>query len=158
MAIKSGVSEGFRSVTPFFTCKNCSAAIDFYKQAFGAEEVARLNAPDGRVMHAELKIGDSIFMLNDEFDRSTCKSPQALGGTTGGLHIYVSDVDAAFDRAIEAGGTVKMPVADMFWGDRYGQFVDPFGHIWSIATQKEELTLQQIEERAKEVFQRMKVA
>jgi uncharacterized glyoxalase superfamily protein PhnB len=158
MAMRTGVPEGFHSVTPFLTCKNCSAAIDFYKRAFGAVELERINSPDGQVMHAELRIGDSIFMLNDEFDQSECKSPQALGGTTGGLHIYVPDVDAAFERAVKAGGTVKMPIADMFWGDRYGQFVDPFGHVWSIATRKEELTSLEIEERARECFQKIKAA
>jgi PhnB protein len=138
--------------------RNAAKAIEFYKQAFGAEEVMRLNAPDGKVMHAELRIGDSVIMLSDEFEMSTCKSPQALGGCTANLHIYVSDVDAAFDKAVRSGATARMPVADMFWGDRYGQLLDPFGQVWSLATQKEQLTPQEVEKRAREFMAKMNAA
>ena len=156
MANVKPVPDGYHTLTPGFTVKNAAAAIEFYKKAFGAEEIFRMNSPDGKVAHAEIRIGDSIFMLNDEFDMPGCaRSPQSLGGTTFGLFIYTTEVDAAFERAVKAGAEVRMPVQDMFWGDRYGQLADPFGHIWSIATHKEDLTPQQIEERAKEFYAKM---
>jgi PhnB protein len=158
MASKPGIPQGFHSVTPGITIRNAAKAIEFYKQAFGAEEMMRLSAPDGKVAHAELRIGDSVIMISDEFEISPCRSPQTLGGTTTSLHIYVPDVDAAFDRAVNAGATSRMAVADMFWGDRYGQVIDPFGQVWSLATQKEQLTPQQVEKRAQEFFAKMHAA
>ncbi len=158
MAVKA-IPEGFHTVTASLTVKNAAAAIDFYKRAFGAEELFRMNSPDGRVAHAELKIGDSIIFLNDEYpEYGFARAPQTLGGTTGGINLYVPDVDAAFDRAIKAGGQSKMPVQDMFWGDRYGNLIDPFGHVWSLATHKEDLTPQQVEQRAKAFYAKMSAA
>jgi len=142
------VPEGFHTVTPHLVIKGAAAAIDFYKRAFGAEVVARMDGPGGTVGHAELKIGDSIIFLADEFPGGPTKSPQTLGGTTASLHLYVPDVDATFQQAISAGGRESMPVTDMFWGDRFGQLHDPFGHSWSVATRKEILTPQETEQRA----------
>lgn len=135
-----GIPEGFHSVTPYLTVKEASKVIQFYKDAFGAIEIERNNSPDGRIMNAVIKIGDSYIMLSDVFHEYDCgvSPPHSLKGTTMMLHIYHENVDAAFDKAIKAGCKVKMPVADMFWGDRYGQLEDPFGHIWSIATHKAE--------------------
>jgi uncharacterized glyoxalase superfamily protein PhnB len=138
--------------------RNAAAAIDFYKRAFGAEELTRMVGPEGKIAHAELRIGDSVLMLNDEFDWGMCKSPQTLEGTTGVLHLYVPDVDAAFEQAVRAGGQVRLPVSDMFWGDRYGDLVDPFGHVWGLATHKEDLTAEEIQERAREWYAKMSAA
>jgi PhnB protein len=149
------IPEGFRSLTPSLTLKNCAAALDFYKRAFGAEEIYVLRSPDGKIAHAELKIGDSILMLGDEFDFGHCRSPQTLGGSTGALHIYIPEVDQAFERAVQAGAEVKTPVADMFWGDRYGVVTDPFGHMWGLATHVEDLSPAEIEERAKDFYAKM---
>ncbi len=150
------IPEGFHTVTPFMTVKNCGQAIEFYKNAFGAEELFRMTSPDGKVAHAEIKVGDSIIMLGDEFPMPGAnKSPQTVGASTGGICLYVPDVDASYDRAVKAGAKPFMPVTDMFWGDRYGNLHDPYGHIWAIATHKEDLTPQQIEERAKEFYAKM---
>lgn len=145
------IPEGFRTVTPHLVVKGAAAALDFYKKAFGAEECIRMPAPDGRIMHAEIKIGDSIVMLADEFPEwgMPPRNPQALGGTSVTLHTYVPDVDASFERASEAGCTVAMPPTDMFWGDRYGKVVDPFGHEWAIATHKVDLSPEEMAEAAK---------
>jgi len=149
------IPEGFHTVTPHLVIKGAAAAIDFYKRAFGAEVVARMDGPGGTMGHAELKIGDSIIFLADEFPQSPCKSPQTLGGTSATLHLYVPDVDAAFKRAVSAGGRETMAVTDMFWGDRFGQLQDPFGHTWSIATRKEILTPQEVETRAQAFWAQM---
>ncbi len=149
------VPEGFHTVTPHLVIKGAAAAIDFYKRAFGAEVVARMDGPGGTVGHAELKIGDSIIFLADEFPGGPCTSPQTLGGSPVSLHLYVPDVDAAFKRATSAGGRETMAVADMFWGDRFGQLQDPFGHNWSIATRKEILTPQEVEQRAQAFWAQM---
>ncbi len=159
MNIEKGIPEGFHTITPNITVKNCAQALEFYKEAFGAEVTFVMNAPDGRVAHAEIKIGDSMIFLNDEFPEmgnSCIASPETLGGrATGGLSLYVPDVDASFDRAVKAGATVRMPVQDMFWGDRYGNVTDPYGHVWAIATRKENLTNQEIEARARDFHARM---
>jgi uncharacterized glyoxalase superfamily protein PhnB len=149
------IPEGFHSVTPHLVVKGAAKAIGFYKKAFGAEEVVRMPAPDGeRLMHAEIKIGDSFVMLADEFpEMGGGKSPEALGGSPVGLMIYVPDVDATFNQAVAAGAKVKMPPTDMFWGDRYSKVTDPFGHEWAIATHKEDLTPEQMSERAAKAFQ-----
>ena len=130
-------------------------AIEFYKQAFGATERGVMKGPDGKVMHAELTIGDSILMLADEFPEYGSMSPLVDGGTGMGLHIYVEDVDSAFDRAVKAGAKVDMPVSDMFWGDRYGKLADPFGHKWSIATHKADLSAEEMERGMKEMMKEM---
>jgi PhnB protein len=148
MNVKS-IPEGYHSVTPYLVVKSASDAIEFYKRAFGAVERYRLNSPDGKsIVHTELKIGDSVFMLADEFtqvDMVGSRSPKSIGGSSVTLHIYTEDVDTVFNQAVAAGATVTMPVTDAFWGDRYGQLMDPFGHIWSIATHKQDLTPEQIE-------------
>ncbi|MGC1452068.1 MAG: VOC family protein [Candidatus Sulfotelmatobacter sp.] len=127
MAVKP-IPEGYHTLTPYLTVRDAVRAIEFYKQAFGAQERGVMKGPDGKVMHAELKIGDSIIMLGDEFPEYGALSPQSTGGAGLGLHIYVDGVDAAFDRAVKAGARVDMPVSDQFWGDRYGKLTDPFGH------------------------------
>lgn len=132
----------FHAVTPHLIIDGCAKAIDFYKKAFGAEEISRLPAPDGKkVMHAMIKIGNSVLMLCDDFPEwGAAKSPKALGQSSVTLHMYVPDADASFKRALDAGATVSMPIADMFWGDRYGIVKDPFGHEWSIATHIKDMT------------------
>ncbi len=138
------IPEGMHSVTPHLVCEGASDAIGFYKAAFGAEELVRIPAPGGKLIHASLRIGDSTIMLVDEFADMGCLGPKALEGSPVTLHLFVADVDAAFARAVAAGATVKMPVADMFWGDRYGMVTDPFGHNWSLATHVRDLTPEQI--------------
>ena len=139
MSVKP-IPDGYHTLTPYMTVRDAKRAIEFYKQAFGAVERGVMNSPDGKVMHAELIIGNSIFMLADEFPEYGSMAPERAGGSGMGLHIYVEDVDAAFDRAVKAGAGVDMPVMDMFWGDRYGKLHDPFGHRWSIATHKADLS------------------
>ena len=134
------IPDGFGTLTPHITVKGARKAIEFYKKAFGAEELVNHAMPDGTVMHASLRIGDSMLMLNDEFPQMGAKGPQSLGGTPVTLHLFVQDVDKAFDRAVQAGAKAIMPVADQFWGDRYGIVSDPFGHQWSIATHKRDVT------------------
>ena len=142
------IPEGYHSLTPSLAVDDAAQAIEFYKHAFGATERARMPAPDGRIAHAELEIGDSVLTLADTFDQSAYRPPKELGGTTGSVLLYVEDVDALVEQAVEAGASVTMPVKDMFWGDRYGQVTDPFGHVWQIATHKEDLTPEQMMERA----------
>jgi uncharacterized glyoxalase superfamily protein PhnB len=146
------IPEGFHTLTPHIVVPDGAAAIEFYKAAFGAQERSRLMTPDGQsLMHAQLKIGDSLLMLAGEFAPHNL-SPKKRGGTSVFLHLYTPDADAAFTRAVKAGCTAKMPVADMFWGDRYGVVEDPFGHQWSLATHKQDLTLEQVNANAKEFF------
>lgn len=128
------------TLTPHLCCANAAAAIDFYKAAFGASEIMRMPGPNGRLMHASLVIGNSILMLHDEMPEWGALGPKNRGGTAVTIHINSPDVDAAFARAVDAGATVKMPVADQFWGDRYGVLIDPFGHEWSIATRVKAMT------------------
>jgi PhnB protein len=141
------IPKGFHGVTPHLTLRGASEAIEFYKKAFGARERSRMPGPDGKVMHAEIQIGDSIVMLADEFPEMGAKSPQTLGGASGSLLIYTRDVDGLFQRAVAAGATVQMPVSDMFWGDRYGKVLDPFGHQWELATHKEDVPRKEMERR-----------
>ncbi|MCW5976611.1 MAG: VOC family protein [Bryobacteraceae bacterium] len=156
MHLAKTTPEGYHTVTPYIVVRSAAEAIEFYKKAFGAEELGRMAGPDGHsVMHAEIKIGDSPIMLADENPQWGALSPQSLGGVAGSLHVYVEDVDAAVERAVQAGATLKMPAADMFWGDRFGKVVDPFGQEWSLATHIEDLTNEEIEQRAKEFFARM---
>jgi len=143
MSVKP-IPDGYHSLTPFLTVRDAARAIEFYKQAFGAQERGVMKGPDGKVMHAELMIGDSIIMLSDEFPEFGSLSPESIGGSGMGLHIYVEGVDAAFDRAIKAGAQVEMPVIDQFWGDRYGKLKDPFGHKWSIATHAKDLSMDEM--------------
>ena len=151
---KNAVPEGFHTVTPQLTLDNAAQAIDWYKTALGAEETSRATGPDGKIMHAELRIGDSRIMLNDAMMGG--KGPKAFGGSPASLWIYVEDCDALFSRAVAAGGTVADgpmgSMADQFWGDRCGTFTDPQGYKWTIATHKEDLTPQEMEKRQAEFF------
>ncbi len=140
------IPEGYRSVNVILTVDDAEKAIDFYKKAFGAEELSRLPMGD-KIGHAELQIGDTRIMLNDEFPDFDNLSPKSRGGTTFGLIIYTNDVDSAFKKAVAAGGTEKMPVEDQFWGDRMGTLTDPFGHKWSIATHVEDVRPEEIPAR-----------
>ena len=145
------IPEGSHTITAGLVVKDARKAIEFYKTAFGAKELDVMLGLDGRsVMHAELKIGDTMIYLGDEFPDMGTVSPQTLGGTPVSLNIYTEDCDAMFKRAVAAGATVKMPLADMFWGDRYGKLTDPFGHQWGIATHKEDVSKQEMEKRGKE--------
>ncbi|MEW6543104.1 MAG: VOC family protein [Nitrospirota bacterium] len=150
------IPAGYHTVTPMLTVREVDKAIDFYKRALGAEERMRFPGPDGKsIMHAEIKIGNSVIMLGEEQPQRGCSGPQTLGGTPVSLYLYVEDVDRAFNRATSAGVTVAMPVADMFWGDRCGTFTDPFGHKWSLATHKEDLSQEEIQKRGAAFFAQM---
>jgi uncharacterized glyoxalase superfamily protein PhnB len=137
---------GYHSVTPAICVRRAAEAIQFYTRAFGATEVERYTGPDGSVMHAEIQIGDSRIMLGEESEQWGAKSPLSTNGNHGSLHIYVDDVDAAFARALAAGATVKYPLENAFWGDRYGKVTDPYGHEWGLATRVRELTPEQMQE------------
>jgi PhnB protein len=143
------IPEGYHTVTPVLAVDDASAAIEFYARAFGARERTRMPAPDGKIAHAELEIGDSVVMLADPFPQATTRSPKQLGGTSVGLFLYVEDVDGFVQRAVDAGATVTMPPDDMFWGDRFGQLSDPFGHQWQVATHVEDVPPEEMAERAK---------
>jgi PhnB protein len=147
---KRPVPEGYYTVTPSLTLDNAPQAIEWYKKALGAEELSRSTGPDGKIMHAELRIGDSRIMLNDAVMGG--KGPKAIGGSPSSLWLYVEDCDALFKRAVGAGAAVKMPVENQFWGDRCGMIDDPHGYSWSIATHKEDLTREEIDKRAAEFF------
>ncbi len=146
MAKVKAIPEGMRSVTPHLICSGAANAIEFYKKAFSATEVMRLHAPDGKVMHAQIRIGDSAVMLVDEFPNMGSGSPKTLKGSPVTLHLFVEDVDAVVAQAVKAGAKLTMPVADMFWGDRYGHLEDPFGHRWSVATHVRDMTPGEIQE------------
>lgn len=146
MAVKA-IPEGYRSITPYLVCKGAAKAIEFYTKAFGAREFMRMPGPGGSVMHAEVKIGDSMVMLADENKDRGALSPETIGGTATSIMFYTDDVDAVFNRAISLGAKSEMPPADMFWGDRMGNLVDPFGHKWGIATHKEDVTPDEMQKR-----------
>jgi PhnB protein len=154
MAVKP-IPEGYHSITPYLAVEDAGKAIDFYKEAFGAEELMRMPGPDGKIAHAEIQIGDSKLMLSDPFEQSSVQPPAERGGTTGSIFLYVDDVDSTFEQATEAGATVTSPLEDMFWGDRFGTVTDPFGHVWSMATHKEDLTEEQMAERSKAAMAEM---
>jgi PhnB protein len=144
------VPDGYHTLTPYLSIRGASDAIAFYKKAFGAEELYRMPMPDGKVGHAELQIGDSRIMLADEFPEMpdvVVRSPQGLGGTTFGLNVYLPDVDARFQRAVEAGAVVKRPVQDQFYGDRSGTVQDPFGHVWTLSTHVEDISPEEMKKR-----------
>ena len=143
------VPDGYHTVSPYLAVEDAATAIDYYKKAFGATERVRMEAPDGKIGHAELEIGDSIVMLADPFPQASTKPPHELGGTSAGVFLYVEDVDAVVKRAVEAGASVTMEVADQFWGDRFGTVTDPFGHVWSVATHVEDVPPAEMAERAK---------
>ena len=140
------VPEGMRSVTPHLVCAGAAAAIEFYKKAFGAVELARLPGPQGKVMHAVIRIGDSAVMLVDEAPEWGMLGPKALKGTPITIHLYVDDADSFVARAVKAGAKVTMPVDDMFWGDRYGKLEDPFGHHWSVGTHVRDVSPEEMQQ------------
>jgi len=146
------IPAGFHSVTPYLICNGAANAIEFYKKAFGAKEVMRMPGPDGRLMHAEIKIGDSHVMIGDEFPQMGATSPATLKGTTVHLFIYSKNVDKTFAQATAAGATVEMPPTNMFWGDRYGKLADPFGHKWSMATHTENVSPKEMQRRSAEAM------
>ncbi|HTU23906.1 MAG TPA: VOC family protein [Pirellulales bacterium] len=150
------IPPGFEGIIPHLVCDGAAEAMDFYKKAFGAEELSRLLAPDGkRIMHAAMRIGSSIFFLVDDFKEycgGKSNSPKGLSGTPVTLHHYVADCDAAIKRAVDAGAAIAMPPADMFWGDRYGMVTDPFGHKWSFATHKKDVAPAELQTAMKEAF------
>jgi PhnB protein len=152
---KTPIPEGFHSVTPSLIVRDAPKAIDFYKRALGAQELVRMAGPDGKIMHAEIKIGNSIIFLGEENPQMNAKSPQTLGGCTCTLNVYVPNVDDVFKQAVSAGGRETMPVADQFWGDRYGALVDPFGYQWGIGTHKEDLSPAEMQQRSQEFFASM---
>ena len=149
------IPDGFHTLTPHIVVSDGAAAMEFYKKAFGAQEMSRLLTPDGKqVMHAQLKIGASMLMLGSDMPPNYL-SPKSRGGTSVLLHLYLTDADTAFDRAVQAGCSIRMPMSDTFWGDRYGVVEDPFGHQWSIATHVKDLTPEQIAANAKALFAKM---
>ena len=149
------IPQGMHSVTPHLICAGAAKAIEFYKQAFGAEEGARLPGPDGRLMHASVKIGDSQVMLVDEMPEWGALGPKSLKGTPVTIHLYVEDVDAFVERAVKAGAKVTMPVADQFWGDRYGKLEDPFGHHWSVATHQRDVSMEEVQNAMRQMAKSM---
>jgi uncharacterized glyoxalase superfamily protein PhnB len=150
------IPDGYHTITPHLTVRDANRALEFYKKAFGAEVLHVAPAPGGKVMHAALKIGDSILMLNDEFpEYGGDRAPTAAAGSGVALHIYLENVDAAFERALSAGATVKMPLMDMFWGDRYGTVIDPFGHKWSLATHNRDMSQEEMQAEQEKAFAKM---
>jgi len=151
------IPQGFHSVTPYLTLNDTARALDFYKRAFGAEELSRMDTPNGKIGHAEIKIGDSIVMLADEMPGTgnAARSPQALNGTTAGIYLYVDNADKVFNQAVSAGAHIEEPLTDMFWGDRYGRLKDPFGHSWAVATHKEDVAPAEMKNRARDFAAKM---
>ena len=149
------IPEGFHTLTPHITVRDAAGAIEFYKKALNAQVLHVSHTPNGKVMHASLKIGDSIVMLNDEFPEMGGLSPLSTGGTGVTIHIYSEDVDAAFNRAVGAGAQVKMPVMDQFWGDRYGHVLDPYGFRWALATHVRDVSPAELERAQAEMMKQM---
>jgi PhnB protein len=148
------IPEGYHSITPQLTCRDAADAIDFYKNVLGAKELMRMSGPDGRVMHAELQIGDSRLMVNDEFPgMAAAPAPTAVHSSS--VFVYTEDVDALFERAVQASARVDMPLSNMFWGDRYGKFTDPFGHQWGVATHVEDVAPEEMQRRSEEMTKQM---
>jgi Uncharacterized protein conserved in bacteria len=154
MAVKP-IPEGYHSLNAYLAVNDAAAAIEYYTEVFGAKERLRMDGPDGKIGHAELEIGDSRIMLSDPFPQASTKPPKELGGTSVSVMMYVEDVDAAFKRAVDAGASVTMELADMFWGDRMGSVTDPFGHSWSLATHVEDVPPDEMAERAKAAMAQM---
>jgi PhnB protein len=146
------IPDGYHTVTPYLTIRNATAALDFYKKAFGADELFRIASPQGKIGHAEIRIGDSAIMLSDEFPEMGATSPQSLNGSPVMLHLYVEDADALITRAVNAGARLDRPVANQFYGDRGGMVTDPFGHKWWIATHVEDVPPDELERRAAAMF------
>ena len=143
------IPEGYSGATPYLAVDDAAGAIAYYQKAFGAKELSRMDAPGGKIGHAELEIGGSVIMLSDPFPQASTRPPKELGGTTASIFMYVEDVDAAVKQATDAGATITMEVADQFWGDRFGAVTDPFGHVWSLATHVEDVSPEEMEERGR---------
>jgi PhnB protein len=152
MSTVKAIPAGHRTVTPYLTIKSAAKALEFYKKAFGATETYKLMMPDGRLGHAEIRLGDSMIMLSDEFPEYGGKAPETLGGSPVSIHLYVEDVDAFFKRALAAGARERKPVMDQFYGDRSGQLEDPFGHLWWVATHKEDIAPEEMQKRVRAMF------
>jgi PhnB protein len=146
------IPDQYRGATPYITVKNAAGAIEFYKKAFGAIELMRIGAPDGKIGHAEIKIGEAMIMLSDEYPDMDVLSPETIGGSPVTIHLYVEDVDAMAARAVEAGAKMVRPVEDQFYGDRGGKFTDPFGHHWWLATHKEDIAPEEMKKRAAALY------
>lgn len=146
------IPDEYNRVTPHLIVADANASIEWYKTVFGATERGRMPAPDGKIMHAEIMIGNSVIMMFEEMPGMGALSPKSLGGTPVSIHLYFEDADSIFKKAVEAGATVQMPMMDAFWGDRYGKFADPFGHEWSVATHKWDLTEEEMMKAAQEAF------
>jgi PhnB protein len=146
------IPDGYRAATPYLCARDAASAIEFYKKAFGATELMRMADPSGKIGHAEIKIGDAPIMLADEFPEMGFLSPQTLDGSPVTLYLYVEDVDAIVNQAVAAGATLSKPVEDQFYGDRSGKLTDPFGHVWYIATHKEDLSVEEVKNRAAALF------
>ncbi len=151
------IPDGYHSVTLALTIKGVADAIEFYKKAFGAQETNRFLGPDGKsIMHAEIKIGDSRIMLSDEMPQMGVLSPKSRGGSSGAIYLYVQNSDEVFNKAVSAGAKPKMPMMDGFWGDRVGSLEDPFGHVWTIATRKKDMSMEEIRKAGGEFMKQMK--
>ena len=149
------VPEGYHTLIPYIAVDDATAAIEFYQRAFGAKERLRMAGPAGMIAHAELEIGDSIVMLSDPFPQSSSRPPKELGGTSAGIFVYVDNVDELYKQAIDAGATSTMEPENMFWGDRFGSVMDPFGHSWQIATHVEDVAPDEMEKRSAEWMAQM---
>jgi len=149
------IPDGFHSATPSLVVGNSKEAIEFYKKAFGANEIYQFPAPDGKIMHAMIQIGDSFIMMSDEFPAMGARSPTTIGGTAVTLHLYVEDADKIFNQAVEAGAKVTMPIMDAFWGDRFGTVEDPYGHSWAIATHQKDMSPEELKKAGEEFFSNM---
>jgi PhnB protein len=156
MAAKANpIPKGYHTVTPYLVLDDASRAIDFYKKAFGAQEIMRMDGPPGKIAHAEIKIGDSPIMISDEMPGASDRSPKSLGGSGVGIFLYVDNVDSVFNQAVSAGAKAEMPPQDMFWGDRFGKLVDPFGHHWALATHVEDVAPEEMNKRGQEAMAKM---
>lgn len=152
------IPKGYHTITPNLVIRDAAKAIDFYKKAFGAEVIAQMGGPGGKVLHAELKIGDSIIMLGDEIPEMNTKGPKSYGGSPVSFYVYVEKVDAAWKRAVDAGAKTVMPLTDMFWGDRTGRLEDPFGHLWSLAQHVKDVTPEEMKKGQEAFFKQMQPA
>jgi uncharacterized glyoxalase superfamily protein PhnB len=149
------IPDGFHTATPSLVVSNSKEAIEFYKKAFDANEIYQMPAPDGKMMHAMIQIGDSFVMMSDEFPAMGCKAPTSIGGTAVTIHLYVEDADKIFNQAVKAGAKVAMPIMDVFWGDRFGTVTDPYGHSWAIATHQRDVFPEEMKKASEEYFANM---
>jgi PhnB protein len=158
MSKVDAIPKGYHTITPGLSFKDAKAAMEFYKKAFGAEQKDVCMGPDGKVMHAEMKLGTSMFMMNDEFPEMGCLSPETLKGCPVAMYVYVENVDQFFEKAVKEGAKETMPVGDMFWGDRMGQLMDPFGYKWSISTHVKDMTEEEVKKASEEWMKKAEMA